>query len=416
MIVFFVRRYNDIDHVAPVVYKWAGAGSRDTLVLCNDPAYDIGADYRLAFLRDRCGVEVDYSYRAWRPSLAHRLAAAWLCGRDTRGADTDDTADGFTGRLTRRWLFDRPWARGLLERLGASVVVFDWAKPHQFVTGALLEAARELGLPTVGLPHGLKLWTLEAMRDESFEIPSYRDFFPYDYLVAPNALFADLFVEGGVPREKVHVLGSARFCDEWERIYEGLSPDGATLPPDDGRLKVVLMEGSHRYGTGEAVFVDTVNRLARLPFVQLIVKPKTASSGADRLAAGFDAGVALDPATPSLTLCRWADAVIMMCTSIAFEVFQQDKVLIYPKYLYTKRSIFEELRAGWVVGSWAEMEKALRRLHGQRGYRPYPDAAVRAFLRATVSGGHEGPDVLGRYVAFLEAVAAGRPPSVVEVA
>ena len=60
MYLFFVRAFNDIDHMTPVVWKM----SRDNYpvaVYCISPDYDIDNDYRLNFLKE-LGVKVDFIY------------------------------------------------------------------------------------------------------------------------------------------------------------------------------------------------------------------------------------------------------------------------------------------------------------------------------------------------------------------
>jgi hypothetical protein len=58
MYLFFVRHFNDIDHIAPVVWRM----KRDhypLAVYCMNPRYEIAADYRLQFLKN-IGVSVNY--------------------------------------------------------------------------------------------------------------------------------------------------------------------------------------------------------------------------------------------------------------------------------------------------------------------------------------------------------------------
>ena len=79
MILFFVRRFNDIDHTVPVVYRMAKDGYKDIVVLAANPRYDIKNDFRLNFLKDKYAIEVDYVYRYFMPTLVHKLTSWVIC-------------------------------------------------------------------------------------------------------------------------------------------------------------------------------------------------------------------------------------------------------------------------------------------------------------------------------------------------
>jgi hypothetical protein len=58
MYLFFVRHFNDIDHITPVVWKMK-KDNYPVAVYCMNPRYDIRSDYRLCFLKSQ-GVTVNY--------------------------------------------------------------------------------------------------------------------------------------------------------------------------------------------------------------------------------------------------------------------------------------------------------------------------------------------------------------------
>ena len=60
MIAFFIRGYNDVDHLVPIVWKMSSRDI-DVNVYSLSPDFDIDNDYRLNFLRD-AGVLVKHVY------------------------------------------------------------------------------------------------------------------------------------------------------------------------------------------------------------------------------------------------------------------------------------------------------------------------------------------------------------------
>ena len=50
MITFFVHKFNDIDHMSPIVYEIAKDLNKKVQILCLNMSYDIYKDYRLNYL------------------------------------------------------------------------------------------------------------------------------------------------------------------------------------------------------------------------------------------------------------------------------------------------------------------------------------------------------------------------------
>ncbi len=73
MYLFFIRHFNDIDHMTPIVWKMK-KDNYPVAVYCINPKYDIEGDYRLRFLRE-LGVTVDYIYNNFdqKSGWLHRM-------------------------------------------------------------------------------------------------------------------------------------------------------------------------------------------------------------------------------------------------------------------------------------------------------------------------------------------------------
>ena len=54
--LFFLRHYNDIDHITPVIYKWIDSGHTCDIVLIGNSRFR--NDYRIEFLRKLTGVRL----------------------------------------------------------------------------------------------------------------------------------------------------------------------------------------------------------------------------------------------------------------------------------------------------------------------------------------------------------------------
>jgi flagellar assembly factor FliW len=70
MYLFFIRAFNDVDHLTPIVWKMSRDNYR-VAVYCINPEYDIQNDYRLNFLKN-AGVTVDSIYDNFDEHLGTR--------------------------------------------------------------------------------------------------------------------------------------------------------------------------------------------------------------------------------------------------------------------------------------------------------------------------------------------------------
>ena len=260
MYLFLVRHFNDIDHITPVAWKMITDGY-PVGVYCMDPRYDIANDYRLVFLKSR-GATVDYLHTAdvrqgdlfyrFLQSLMNKCFSVQTSHRviNLRQADILSIvfdklvriAGRLTYKLTRKIYYHTGWARSILEQTAAKIICFDYVMPKSFVVNAFLEAAKEISVPTLSLPHGIQLYSNEDTKPKSSATRRYAKFNRFDYIIAPNRLRKEFLIKSGVPDEKVTVLGSARYCGEWLEQNNKIVPkvmDNKGSSP--GRLKVVLM-------------------------------------------------------------------------------------------------------------------------------------------------------------------------------
>ena len=78
--LFFLRHYNDIDHITPVIYKWIDSGHICDVVLIGSSKFK--NDYRIEFLRKLKGVRVAHIQELLQPLefIRWRLQTLLLIG------------------------------------------------------------------------------------------------------------------------------------------------------------------------------------------------------------------------------------------------------------------------------------------------------------------------------------------------
>ena len=345
-------------------------------VLCQNSSFDITGDFRLAFLRDSfSNVEIDHikSYTGCNESSS--------CSR----------SDGHPNAA---------WAKKLYERLQATALIFDYIiDSGKFETGPLLLAARQLNIPTIGVPPGLPVFSQGYVPDTVFfkrEVSTELDF-----NIVPHQIDADYRVKNGFRPDRVRVLGSARFCEEWRRIMNNIiPPDRLPYEKAEGKLKVVYMErGADLHGKYKKVIEDTIMKISRLDFVHLIIKPHTRAQTLHFSHAGEFTAIVHD--ANSINLIKWSDVVIGTNSSILIEALLQDRILLYPRYFHEDKMVFDEMHACWRADSFEELETALERIHSGDFVNPSSRQNVDRLIEKIVYGGQKNRDVLDEYVQFI---------------
>jgi predicted protein tyrosine phosphatase len=419
MYLFFVRHFNDIDHLTPVVWKMKQA-NHPVAVYCMNPRFDYRDDYRLCFLKD-IGVTVDnlYDHFDGRRGRIQKLLNSGMhqsfAGPKRLVPDHQDQTfyKRLTGylagqmgtlfyKLLRFAYYDKRWARSVLQISGARAICFDHIMPGLYVVRNLLQAAKERSIPSFSLPHGVHLYTDEAIKPKSTDARRAAKFNAFDHVIVPNRLRKDVLVRSGVSAEKIVVLGSARYSDEWLVQNQKIMPRRLQAPPNrQDRLKVVFMPSKPQYHADLSRLSATCNLLAGMKRMDVRIKPHTRTGGEKHLFEGNN----LQDASAVLTaeLCEWADVVLVVGSSVITEVLMRKKPALYLKYLHANTTLFEELGACWTIHDETELKNVLISLQKNRAVVPYGETQVSDYVKQVVYGGRTEKDVLGNYEKFIVA-------------
>jgi len=400
MILFFVRRYNDIDHTVPIIYRMAKDGFRDVEILCTNAGIDLDTDFRLAFLNKSFGISPRYAtHFFWPTRFQDQIRAFATSGLYYRRSIKNRSASKAVIALVKK----------RLEYTRTNLLVFDWQHADKsFLTSCILTASKDLGIPNICLPHGLALNTnddwISSPNHKGGQIPvegiswSYFDDFVFQYEDEGHCRLARNHV--GILPHKTHVLGSTRFCREWRKVYEGLFQVQNQKLPNRGKLKVVYMDHFPSDRLRGSVIAETMKQILSLDYVDLVIKPSTASverqKGGVSSSQLIDLGI-VDYQTSSFELCKWADVVIGVNSSILLEPLLMGKTFIFARYFSENEQLWDKMNACWTINSEEKLIDALRDISLNRTYRPYSQHCVDTFINHVVYNGLPERDVLGEY-------------------
>ena len=414
MYLFLVRAFNDIDHITPIVWKMR-RDNYPVALFCWDPAYDLQRDYRLRFLINQ-GVRVNYLFDEFDQSLGPGHRATRFITRNcfSLGNRLDKYSHPLFSKIRKRArklgkklykksrekYYDTAWARGIIEQTEAKVLCFDHVKSKRYLVNILLRAAKEKFVPTIALPHGVFIYTNKFVRIGSEDDSRFDKFNRFDHIITQNELRRDVLSRAGVDRDKIFVLGSARYCDNWMAVNKKILP--RTMKKNTGssdRIKAVFMTTRFAYRIDQERMVKTFEILSGADGFETVVKPHTRSGEEGRV---YD-NMPLESVGEfsSVELCEWADVVMVIGSSILMEPLRQGKPVLYLKYLHENTTQYEELDACWTIHDESELEEALKSLRNDKKKVPYSEENVSRFLNEIVYGGQSECDVLGEYENFI---------------
>jgi UDP-N-acetylglucosamine 2-epimerase len=263
-----------------------------------------------------------------------------------------------------------------------------------------MEASQRLSIPTVALPHGVHLYTNDVTKPKSEENRRHKKFNQFDYIIATNQLRKVALTQSGVASEKISVLGSARYCDEWmNQNCKVLPKKSHKTSKNSGLLKLVFFPSKPQCNMDLERMSKTVNILSDLEGIQLMVKPHTRTSIGKEYFK-FDSR---SDATEILTaeLCEWADAILVVGSSVITEALMRNKPALYLKYMHTNTTLFDEYQACWTINDEQELINAVKSLINNPKKIPYNKTNVDLFLSETVYGGGKKKDILQVYEQFI---------------
>jgi len=404
--VFFLRHFNDVDHISPVIWRCLKQGDVVTAVLLNSN-YPGEQDPRIEYL---CG------YDGFNLTTAHEFLRLPLGDGMFRLADGDGKApENTVYRVLRRALqrsgMGKHLAARALRAVEARVCVFEWGPPRRTSHMEFFGGARLAGVPTVSLPHGLNIYTnidvnptrTDRVKAGEQTMASRNE---YDAYVSQSEYHREQDIRLGVDPETYHLLGSARYDPNWQSINESLYEPYDAAGDTDSRLRVVFMLPHWEYNVDKEQTLRLVSDLADQDWVYLIVKEHTRGDSLPevldtRLVNDTQAEIIAD--TASVSLIQWSTAVVNFGSSIGIEALLQDKHHVNPSYLHRNTTIFDETGAEYGPESNEKTVEILKNIH-HGNLDPVGEEAKNDLYKTVIYGGREEHDVLEAYRGLIRRI------------
>jgi len=419
--IFFIRAYNDIDHMMPLICRFGGSKEYCPILFCTNPKFRFWENKNIEFLKKEYNIriqslyELPYCPKAWKFLFEQNVNTS-ICmkrfGIPFVFRQINAKMLSLLNKSAEKWLcqfFKEFSPRGL---------IFDQVSIGLYINRPLVSKAREAGIPTFSLPHGMNLcsnfdvlWKTDrhSRTEEIFE-------FDFDYVISQGRLSRSHLENNGVPPERITDLGSMRFDRNWMKFYkERIKEPAINSGQHIDALRVVLYLSNLHYKIKKDLLLETIELLAVDPQIHLIVKPHTR----DRLSlSGMSVSfmkhlkdrynIEVGEGRSSILLSEWADAALVIGSSIGLQVLFDKKALIYPNYLDTNKMAYDQMKACWRVDSPGELKQAIETLKKDKTYRPYSESNVEELFKYVVYADDLNKDIVEDHYQFITNEAAKR--------
>jgi len=400
--VFFLYHFNDIDHIVPIIWKCLQKGASVWVVML-DPDIVIETDPRLNFIK-----QFDRASFCYLHDIITGGKMGWLFQHKGKGL--------------RFWVATK--IRRLLQLTGISIqrmatffkqndidiCIFEWGSPQGRNRYEAFYGAKRLDLPVIVFPHGLNIFlnidtTPELRKSYEAGRAVHASHSQYTAYVYQSEFHRQQALKLGIDEAITHVLGSARYYPEWQRIHLGFHKPFVARNDIRDKLKVVFMLPHWHYNVDREKTLSLLQSLVDVDWLYFVIKDHTRFSG--KLPADIKADIethmnceVVDD-VPSVSLVQWADVVLNFGSSIGLEALLQDKYLVHPSYLHTNTTVYDDSPAVWKVDSEEMLLLVLQKISS--GEYTLPTTREKARLYSQVVFGSETVhDVLQTYYDFIK--------------
>ncbi|MFY0690142.1 MAG: hypothetical protein JXQ90_23415 [Cyclobacteriaceae bacterium] len=331
----FIRAYNDLDNIIPVVYKLILKKVGVHIIITGSKS--LLQDYRLKYLKNIGEFHLE-SINKYRKPLIFRL----LGNLNDPNSLKELIYYELMGRSPNSPLIsDVQIADKLMKTVDeGDVICFDW--DHSLFAQKVCKLSREKGVVTIALPHACSpclnyLLAKEAISLRKSEIKPHLD--TYDFNIQPNTINQQRSLHIGTSiKEKLPILGSPRYSKEWVNKHAEFADKYDWKGP--GKVNFVFFLRDSNCAVHLEEMFRSLAILRSYLEVNLVIKYHTRISRKSIRLMKFHAldkhpnvRTAKDDIS-SISLIIWSDVVVNLGTSAAFDAVWFNKKIFSPEYLH----------------------------------------------------------------------------------
>lgn len=417
--LFVLRTYNDIDHIAPVIWKFLQEGSKPIIIF--NSSYNFHLDKRIQFLQKNNNVKivkmVDRVYEERVIHLGSNKKPGLIDWFKSKIYNQFRKPELFVGKIYRSLYFDCTKEYNFLKDHNISLIIFEWGNPEMKgeVFERIFTAAKGLGIPVCSLPHGLNIYLNSDIHENYIKkikkgvLPNFKPWNKYDNIIVQSHFHAEHMKRFGIEASKLHVWGSTRFSPEWQKVNYGMYDKFISKKNSKNRIKLVFMLPHWIYNVKKNETIDLVYEISKLKNIHLVIKDHTRGDTGEfpiheRNILNNMENVEFEKDASSTSLIKWCDLVINFGSSIGLEAIYQKKNVIYPKYLHTNKTIHDITKTTHNADCSEDVFRYISDFSENKLTKISEDE-IKYLFKGVVYGSKEPHDILSNYYESLIKIA-----------
>lgn len=406
----FITGYNDIDHLAPVLWSLNTGEWRCRIDLVNTDIHtDCSEDYRVKFLIEQGNVQVinlkDQVASIRRldrlRSIANRFGRRNPLRRLFR-----KVLSLIRQRAAERMLVDFNAREKLIDPRQPDLILVDLSSPFYTSNRSFQTVAH---IPLVFYIHGLdplenRLFSTDILskNDIGSSLGIYNR--KHIFIVAYNDQYKTKLTQRGVDPKRIIVIGSPRFTMKWATLLKDLTPASQRVKQLQRSGKnvftVVLMMSKWHYNIWQDETLRIIRTLLHMEGVRLVIKPHTRGMTMDGISIQQKEKLTIaDENDHSNKLIEIADLVLFSISSIFLEALLQKKNVLHLQCTTSNRLLSDRIQTRWKILCRDDLVDYIEKLKHKKCEQVYSDDERENCLY--LYSGDENGDVLDRYRHFL---------------
>jgi hypothetical protein len=299
-------------------------------------------------------IESDVRIRQLSKNKEFHIHAFQFLPRNSGKSNLETGSIRFSAKIFREAVFNQLFATIFLKINQFDGIIFTWGRPRaKGFQRQLFRAAKFLSVPTICIPHGQNIYinydVNQQLRTQYNKLGSWPDFSErneFSKYVVQSARHRQQHIDWGMDPDTVVSWGSLRFDPSWlsfnSKLYRPYKPQSRSEVNQN--LSIVLFLPHWRYNVDETLTVELIKLILDHIECQFIVKGHTRGDRLNdemmEMLEPYD-NIDLNSQQESTPLIDWSDVVINFGSSIAIEAIVKRKHVIYPSYLHTNKTIFD---------------------------------------------------------------------------
>ena len=358
-IVFLIqpqeRGFKDIDHYLPFFYFLSKIDNLDysakAIIFDTKTNFSRFMDQKLSFFADLKNIKIEFLYEE---NLLDKIEQTLLFKNNFK----------FVNRVINK-LFSIvsniknnkiEWNKKLGEEFLLSNSPLIFTMNHNDDELRIISEIKKQNIRAkwVALPHGTILcendMVLETHLDKK-EQDNNDIHDKFDYLLKTSNRDKEILVSKGFDKDKIIVIGSPRYCDEWLKIKSKFELDGNTVPiNNEYQIRVLFLIPKKHVNVFSEELIRTIDFVSKYQEIELILLsyenhlPQLPGHVARRENIRR---YLISQEYSSSKLIDWADIVFHVGTGIVFEPFMKNKITVFPRYLTCNTLLSEKYNAGF---------------------------------------------------------------------